>query len=116
MLSCSESVGQISHASTERQLTLDVIGGLPRGPLVRPANRLLGGGCYEVLRKGFSALIVVFSVSKGARRIFSLEFVVDGSEWQLADLSRQALLEFHQRFPQISLLDDDVQMKFWRQV
>lgn len=65
---------------------------------------------------GLNSVIIVFSVSKGGRRIFNLEFVVDGSEWQLAELSKQALLEFHRRFPQVSLLDDDIQMKFWRQV
>lgn len=55
-----------------------------------------------------------FQVWKGAQIIYGMEFPADEA-WQFAEFSKIALQDFHSNHPDVSLLDDDIVMK-WAKV
>lgn len=54
---------------------------------------------------------IKFEVIKDGESIYSMDFPVDKPD-QFGEFSRVALDDFRTRIPTVSLLDDDVQMKW----
>jgi len=56
-------------------------------------------------------MCVEFQVWQSGQIIYRMDFPTDES-WQYAEFAKTALNDFHERFPSVSLLDANIQMKW----